>query len=335
MNFNFYYGNEAEQFNFYRIPKVLFTDKSFSALSAEAKILYGLMLDRMCLSVKNGWIDEENRVYIYFKLEEVTECLNIGKDKCIKLFSELDVKNGIGLIHRKKQGLGKPAIIYVMNFTGNITEVKTSENEAEDNGVSVNSKTEEYSNNADCKVSEVKTSENPTSRIRHSTEDQSSEIPKSELRENRSQEFGFSDSNDTNINNTDFNDTDSILSNPIQPSRQSMEETIKKNIEYDKLIKRHKKEDIDGIVSIMVDIICSTKPYMFIAGEKIATFFVTERMLILNSRHIEYVIDCLKNNTTKVHNIKSYLITMLYNAPSTIGHYYRAEVNYDMNGGRL
>ena len=358
-NFKFYYGNESEQFNFYRIPKVLFTDERFAKISVEAKVLYGLMLDRMCLSVKNGWIDEENRVYIYFKLEEVTECLNIGKDKCLKLFSELDVKSGIGLIQRKKQGLGKPAMIYVMNFTSNMTEVKTSEIEAEDNSVSAQPKTEEHRNNADCKVLEVRTSEktkseirvgdnqenaktaevltseNPTSRVRHSTEVLTSTKPKSALPENRSQEFGFSDSNDTNINNTDFNDTESILSNPFRVDRNSTEKSIKKNIEYDILINRHKKEDIDGIVNIMVDIVCSTKPYMFIAGEKIHTLYVSNKMLTLNSRHIEYVMDSLKNNTTKVHNIKSYLITMLYNAPSTMGHYYRAEVNHDMNGGRL
>ena len=76
-NFNFYYGNEAEQFNFYRIPKALFTDERFAKISVEAKVLYGLTLDRMCLSVKNGWLDEENRVYIYFKLEEVMEHLNV------------------------------------------------------------------------------------------------------------------------------------------------------------------------------------------------------------------------------------------------------------------
>ncbi len=161
-NFDFYYGNEAEQFNFYRIPKVLFTDERFAKISVEAKVLYGLMLDRMCLSVKNGWIDEENRVYIYFKLEEVTECLNIGKDKCLKLFSELDVKSGIGLIHRKKQGLGKPAMIYVMNFTSNMTEVQTSDMSGKDNRVYADTKTEECSNNADLDTSEVKRSEIPT-----------------------------------------------------------------------------------------------------------------------------------------------------------------------------
>ena len=90
MNFNYYYKNEAEQFNFYRIPKVLFTDKHFSKLSVEAKVLYGLLLDRMSLSLKNDWIDSEGKVYIYFKLEDVQECMGIGKDKCIKLFAELD-----------------------------------------------------------------------------------------------------------------------------------------------------------------------------------------------------------------------------------------------------
>ena len=69
MNFDYYYTNEAEQFNFYRIPKVLFTDPRFSKLSVEAKVLYGLLLDRMSLSLKNDWIDEDGKVYIYFKLD--------------------------------------------------------------------------------------------------------------------------------------------------------------------------------------------------------------------------------------------------------------------------
>ena len=118
--FNYYYSNEAEQFNFYRIPKVLFTDKRFSKLSVEAKVLYGLLLDRMSLSVKNNWIDEYNRVYIFFKIEDVQEYMGIGKDKCIKLFSELE--KGIGLIERKKQGQGKPALIYVKNFNSTETD---------------------------------------------------------------------------------------------------------------------------------------------------------------------------------------------------------------------
>lgn len=113
---NFYYGKEAEQFSFYRIPVLLFKDDRFKGISSDAKLLYGLFLARMALSVKNGWIDDENRVYIYFTAREVMQDLNVGKEKCAKIFAELDSEKGCGLIIRKKQGLGKPDMLYVMNF---------------------------------------------------------------------------------------------------------------------------------------------------------------------------------------------------------------------------
>ena len=118
---DYFYGHEANQFTFFRIPKLLFSDERFIGLTSDAKILYGLMLDRMGLSVKNGWIDEKNHVYIYFTLEEAMEYMRIGKDKGVKLFAELDDEKGCGLIKKKKQGLGKPTLIYVMNFVSNIT----------------------------------------------------------------------------------------------------------------------------------------------------------------------------------------------------------------------
>ena len=71
MTFNYFYGTEADQFSFYRIPKALFTDRYFKDLSSDAKILYGLMLDRMSLSIKNQWFDDKNRAYIYFSIEDI------------------------------------------------------------------------------------------------------------------------------------------------------------------------------------------------------------------------------------------------------------------------
>lgn len=115
--FNFFHGSEADQFSFYRIPKILFTDKRFAKLSVDAKVLYGLLLNRMSLSLKNGWIDEENRVYIYFKLEDAMEFMGIGKDKWVKLFAELDSEKGCGFIQKKRQGLGKPTIIFGNRLT--------------------------------------------------------------------------------------------------------------------------------------------------------------------------------------------------------------------------
>ena len=111
--FDYYYGNEAEQFSFLRVPKFLFTHKTFASMSCDAKILYSLMLDRMSLSVKNNWLDEENRVYIIFTQDEARQCMNCGNDKCVKIFNELEE---IGLISRKKRGMGRPALIYVKNF---------------------------------------------------------------------------------------------------------------------------------------------------------------------------------------------------------------------------
>ena len=110
--FDYYRGVEAEQYSFYRIPKMLFTDTIFQDLSCEAKVLYGLMLDRMSLSLKNHWMDEEERVYIIFTVNNICDLMNCGTQKAVRLLKELDVKTGIGLIEKKRLGLGKPNVIY-------------------------------------------------------------------------------------------------------------------------------------------------------------------------------------------------------------------------------
>jgi hypothetical protein len=109
----FHYGAEADEYTFYRIPKLLFVEPSLKKLSTDAKLLYGLMLDRMGISRKNGWLDEDGRVYIYFSVEHIMEMIGCGNSKCTRLLQELDDQNGVGLITRVKQGLGKPDVIYV------------------------------------------------------------------------------------------------------------------------------------------------------------------------------------------------------------------------------
>lgn len=111
--FDFYYGAEADQFSFYRIPKELFTNDYFRDMSTDAKLLYGLLLDRMSLSRKNGWFDDENRVYIIYKVAEIQEALNCGKNKAVALLKELEKYN---LMLRVKIGFSKPDLIYVYNI---------------------------------------------------------------------------------------------------------------------------------------------------------------------------------------------------------------------------
>lgn len=107
-SFPFHYGQEAEQYTFYRVPKLLFTEPVFAKLSTDAKLLYGLLLDRMQLSIRNHWIDETGKVYIYFTVESIMEALACGNKKAGQLLAELDDKRGIGLITRVRQGQGKP-----------------------------------------------------------------------------------------------------------------------------------------------------------------------------------------------------------------------------------
>jgi hypothetical protein len=115
ITFDYYYSQQTEQFTFYRIPKTLFTDERFAKRSSGSKVLYGLMLDRMGLSRKNGWIDKLGRVYIYFTLDKVMHSLGCAREKANRLMAELDSR-GIGLIETKRQGLGRANIIYVKDF---------------------------------------------------------------------------------------------------------------------------------------------------------------------------------------------------------------------------
>lgn len=116
LSFDYYYGLEGEQFQFIRLPKMLVEDKRFQILSDRAKILYGILLDRMSLSRKENWLDKENRVYILFSINSVAESLNCSAPTACKAMAELDSEHGIGLIERHKRGQGKPDIIYVKNF---------------------------------------------------------------------------------------------------------------------------------------------------------------------------------------------------------------------------
>ena len=116
LGFDYFYGREADLFTFYRVPKLLFTDERFKGLSCEAKLAYGLMLDRMSLSVRNRWLDKEGRVYIVYGAEELADMLGCSRAKIFELMGELDVNGGVGLIERKRYGLGKPSRIYVKNI---------------------------------------------------------------------------------------------------------------------------------------------------------------------------------------------------------------------------
>lgn len=321
MTFNYFYGTEADQFSFYRIPKALFTDSYFKDLSSDAKILYGLMLDRMSLSIKNQWFDDKNRAYIYFSIEDIMELLNCGRNKAIKSMRELDDETGIGLIEKRRQGFGKVNVIYVKTFMPEKTDEKKFEEELKkfkkQTSLENEEPTEVYNSN-------FMKSQNQTSRSP----------------ENKLQEVYISN---PNYNNSSYNNISNNESYPIQSEEnrfdndnkaymQAYEELVKENIDYESLLMNHpvQKDLIQGIYEMILETVLCQNEKILIASNWYPAELVKSKFLKLNHSHIEYVLECFGRNTTKVKNIKKYMLAALFNAPSTIDGYYTAEVNHDM-----
>ena len=113
MKFDYYYGSQAEQFSFIRIPRVMLTDEAFALLSLQAKVLFSVFLDRMSISMRNGWFDEKNRVFIIYQISEIQEDLGFSKRKAMDYLAELE---RFGLVEKKKRGFGLPNVLYIKNF---------------------------------------------------------------------------------------------------------------------------------------------------------------------------------------------------------------------------
>ena len=277
MSFDYFYGpDDAEQYSFYRIPKRLITGDEFQDTSTEAKLLYGLMLDRLQLSIRNQWLDSLNRVYIIYTVEDIMADLHCGNQKACKLLSELE--NKTGLIKRKRQGLGKPSLIYVLKFS-----TSCPQNDSE---------------------SHFKTCENHTS----------GDVKTTSL-----------DMWKSHGNNTDFNKPEYNKTNPIYPGQASAKITVSvdgmgrdemdERRSYERYFRRHLYIDdlkqsypydhgrIDEILELLVDTVCSTAKTIRCAGEDRPAEVVKSRFMKLDYGHIQYVLDCIHDNTTDIRNI--------------------------------
>ena len=352
IEFGYFHDYESEQFAFYRIPKVLFTDEYFRNLSSDAKVLYGLMLDRMALSIRHQWFDEEGKVYIIFTVEQVIQYMNCGRDKAMKTLAELDTKKGIGLIERVKQGFGKPDIIYVKNFILRTSKDVKNNDESEES-IQQNREVEEVdlseSEKSTYRGRKKSTSRGRKNRLQEVGKYDLSWSKKSELQKSEKTDPNNTNYNYTDISNTDRSNTDliNLSDSSEQQSMDLMEEMelfqmntalVKRNIEYDCLVQRCRlgeQQQLDEIVALIVETISIERENITISGVKYPYQFVKSRLLLLEESHIEYVLDCLHENTREVKNIKAYLLTCLMNSITTIGNYYQAKVNHDMYGGGI
>ena len=318
MGFSYFYEQEADMFSFYRIPKLLFTDERFKELSTDAKVLYGLMLDRMSLSSKNQWYDRERKVFIYFSLEDVMELLNCKKNKAIDTMKELDAEKGVGLIEKVRQGQGKPTMIYVKNFMEKSEQKLEKQTSEEKQGISEVGKTN------------LLKLENPTSGSPFFG----------------SLEVGKTNPNNLKYNNTEFNETESNrivsgMESGMRPDGDKMTindemsayaELIRENIALDVLLQGNPldRELLEGIYELILETVLYKGERIVVASNVYPVELVKSKFLKLSDTHILYVLDCMKGNTTKVRNIKKYLLAALFNAPTTISGYYQSAVNHDM-----
>ena len=293
---DYFYGGQAELFSFYRLPKVLFTDPQFRGISAEAKILYGLLLDRMSLSIKSGWLDKQGRVYIIFTADEIMEALCCADNKATKLMKELE---GCGLIERKRRGLGKPSLIYVKNFISDPSESRIQSRENHDSGAVKTAALESLKSRG--------TNTNPIN----------------------------TDSIETDPFLSGETGEDAGMEPEGNESRTRYQNYFLNQLNFDSLITSNPEDEdmLNEMLELLVDTVCSNRKMIRIVGDDKPFEVVKGQLMKLNSDHIRFVLMCLKENTTQVRNIRQYLLASLYNAPMTMHSSYAARVQHDLTIG--
>ena len=291
---NYFTGGQADLFSFYRLPKILFADPRFRGISAEAKILYGLLLDRMSLSVKNGWLDSTGRVYIIFTVEEIMESLACGNKKAVGLLRELEEK--AGLIERRRQGLGRPNLIYVKNF-------------------------------AEVSEGNVQKCQNDTPRGVVSTRQEMFKRHGNKTNQN------YTDSIETDPFLSGETGEDAGMEAEGNEPRAMYQNYFLNQLNFDSLIEGNPEDEemLREMQELLVDTVCSNRKMIRIAGDDKPFEVVKGRLMKLNSDHIRFVLMCMKENTTQVRNMRQYILAALYNAPLTMYNYYASRVQHDLN----
>ena len=334
---DYYFGVQSEQYAFFRVPTLLFTDEQYKNISCEAKVLYGILLSRMELSAKNGWIDDQGRVYIICTTEEIMEKLNCGNQKAVKLMAELE--KGCELIERKRQGLGKPNLIYVKNFlptenipagkipVGNISvenihagNIRAVENKAVNASPSHFLKCENHTS-GDVKITAPEMCKS-----------HASNIDKKYIDQRYIDNPIYQGSGRDRMDGKDGADGAERMDG--MEEYEQYKNRFRTELELDTLIQRYpdKEETLEGILELLAETCSTKKEEICIAGDHKPRELVKNRLMKLNATHIQYVLECMKENTSDIKNIKQYLLTMLFNAPVTISSYYQAKVNHDLYG---
>lgn len=337
----YFHGDEIEQFIHVQVPIALIKEKVFRGISDSAKILYGLLLNRTGLSIRNNWRDEHDRTYIIYTVESLCEDLGIGVTKAKKLFSELTNINdtGIGLI-KKERILNKPSRIYVLNFMAvfryikEIDEENSNSNEDETFG-QIDQRLEEK-----CPEStEIQVGRNCDPRsVVNATHGEPQTRPM-DSRECAPRSVANATTNYIEYSNNYLRDNysnhsirvESDNSDDVMERMELTRELIKENIAYDALIYCNftTAEKLDELIEIMVEA-CVLMGDIEISGVRIPHQLIVSRFEKYDQSMMEDVLISLSENTTNVRNVKKYLLATLYNAPMTMDNHVNLRVQHDM-----
>ena len=307
--------------SFFKLLKILFEDEELKELSLEAKVLYVFMCDRIGLSVKNGWTDERGCIFIIYPVAEVCEKLGCKKDKARKILSELEHLGRAGLIRRKKQGLGRPDKIFV---------VEVKEEVVEEDGIKSYNEAEKSS-----------------SRRQKSCFYETFETENAVLREqkNRFSESGKTATINTNINKTELNKTNLINQDTNQGMTEGTEDynthknAVRKKLEYDYLMQECDSEG-QAHVNAMVEIITQVEYYLqegvcIINKTRYPYQVVREQLAKVTRDHVEYVLENLRKSAPKITNIRNYLLSSLFNAVDMMDSHYSLQMRHEMTTGDM
>ncbi|WP_026528293.1 DUF6017 domain-containing protein [Butyrivibrio sp. VCD2006] len=341
LDLNYFYGPESDQFNFIRMPKALFFDPVYrDIVGFEEAVVYSLLLDRMNLSLKNGWYDELGRAYVHCSIDTIMEFARCKKNKAGEILKNLDA---IGLID-KVLIPGRGLKIYVKNFipkNGQEFEKQTLEKEQEPISELIEGCKEaidgpQMPNDSD---EPVYFSNDPVDFSNRPVDFSNDPAPK-----NNQGVVYFSNTNNNKINNTNnintkSNQTLSVVGseNGCDEDEMGYAEIIRENIDLDMLLERYPydKDFIQGLYDLILETVLCKSETIVVASNEYSTNFVKAKFLKLNYMHIEYIMDSWSKNTEKPRNVKKYLLAALFNAPSTMDACIQAEVNHDMAYGTV
>ena len=348
MKFDYYYGEESEQYSFLKIPKLFFTEEIYEGLSLQAKLLYGLMLDRMALSAQRGWYDDYNRAYVKYTSKAVAADMGINQKSALKYIKEL---SDFGLIIKVQQA-GLADIIYVMNFTkirqaAVPPDIQKSDNilqESEAESINTESPGKmgmcrDESGGSVKKLPDMDLTGNPANETTVKfTPLQNLQCSKiyttpnfTPLQNLHTPEHKNNKNNYNNINTNQSIYQSYQAKGQTDMTEEYYEQLVKENIEYDIYIRdADKKSWYDEYYSIILEVIMRKADKSYIAGNEWSQNFVRARFLKITSSDMFYVHDRMQHTVSDIKNIKAYLIAALFNAPTTNKAYWQSRVNHDM-----